>query len=98
MMLASGNSCFDFGRKRARPREHISSLRCLIGVAGPHRRPPTDNTAQTRKLTEHSMLTTETAVLTVPEAAAARRSIRRFRQEPIDRGGLERIFESLRPH
>ena len=36
------------------------------------------------------------AVLTVPEAASARRSIRRFRQTPIDREDLERIFESVR--
>jgi nitroreductase len=42
------------------------------------------------------MSTTETAVLTVPEAAAARRSIRRFRQEPIDRDDLDLIFESVR--
>ena len=42
------------------------------------------------------MLTTETVVLTVPEAAAARRSIRRFRQEPIDRDDLDLIFESVR--
>ena len=42
------------------------------------------------------MPNTETAVLTVPEAAAARRSIRRFVQEPIDRADLDRIFESVR--
>ena len=41
-------------------------------------------------------MTIETAVLTVPEAAASRRSIRRFVQEPIDRTDLDRIFESVR--
>ena len=42
------------------------------------------------------MPATDIAVLTVPEAASARRSIRRFRQEPIAREDLERIFESVR--
>ena len=42
------------------------------------------------------MPSTDLALLTVPEAAAARRSIRRFRQEPIDRADLERIFETVR--
>lgn len=42
------------------------------------------------------MSNTELALLTVPEAAAARRSIRRFRQEPIDRADLEQIFETVR--
>jgi nitroreductase len=42
------------------------------------------------------MPNTELALLTVPEAAAARRSIRRFHQQPIDRDDLERIFETVR--
>jgi nitroreductase len=42
------------------------------------------------------MPNTELALLTVPEAAAARRSIRRFQQQPIDRDDLERIFETVR--
>lgn len=42
------------------------------------------------------MPNTELALLTVPEAAAARRSIRRFRQQPIDRDDLDRIFETVR--
>jgi nitroreductase len=39
---------------------------------------------------------TDIAALSVPEAASARRSIRRFRQEPIDRADLDRIFETVR--
>ena len=42
------------------------------------------------------MPNTEIAVLTVPEAASARRSIRRFKQEPIDRADLDTIFETVR--
>ena len=42
------------------------------------------------------MPNTELSLLTVPEAAAARRSIRRFQQQPIDRADLERIFDTVR--
>ena len=42
------------------------------------------------------MPNTDVAVLTVPEAAVARRSIRRFVQEPIDRADFERIFDTVR--
>ena len=38
----------------------------------------------------------QTEILTVPEAAAARRSIRSFRQEPIPREDLERILDVVR--
>lgn len=39
---------------------------------------------------------TETQTLDVAEAAAARRSVRAFKQEPIPRDDLDRIFEIVR--
>ena len=38
----------------------------------------------------------ETQILSVPEAAAARRSIRAYRDEPIPREDFERIFDAVR--
>lgn len=39
---------------------------------------------------------TETQILSVPEAAAARRSIRTYKDEPISRDDFERIFDAVR--